>query len=175
MCYSLRMETRLILETRRLLQRTLREEDLPYLVELWTDPEVTRYIGGPREKGNLRDSLRESLENDHTFDLWPLLEKGTDHVVGHCGLIEKSVEEPEEIELVYVLHSSVWGRGYGREIGRALLDYGLRKRALDRIIALIDPENMSSERVALGIGMNLVGTVDRTGGGRKRLYAVDNR
>jgi hypothetical protein len=39
-----------ILETERLLLRRQTGDDIPALVALWSDPQVTRHLGGPRER-----------------------------------------------------------------------------------------------------------------------------
>ncbi|MFW5768805.1 MAG: GNAT family N-acetyltransferase, partial [Spirochaetota bacterium] len=138
------METGVIIETKRLILRRPRPEDTLTLVGLWTDLAVTRYLGGPRKEPALTVALEESVKSPEKFDLWPLIEKDSSSIIGHCGLIEKTVEQKEVIELVYVLHPSVWGRGYAREIGRALIEYGFRELGLPRIVALIDPGNSPS-------------------------------
>ena len=148
-------------------------EDFPSLVSLWTDPKVTRYLGGPRKESELIPSLEESVKNPQKFDLWPLVEKGTRRIVGHCGLIEKNIAGNDEIELIYVLHPSVWGRGYAREAGKALIDYGFHELGLSRIVALVDPGNIPSERVALAIGMICEGDTPRPDESRKRLYSIE--
>lgn len=47
----------IVLETERLILRRQRSRDVAALVDLWTDPEVTRFLGGPREPDQLRSSL----------------------------------------------------------------------------------------------------------------------
>ncbi|MGD2148853.1 MAG: GNAT family N-acetyltransferase [Anaerolineae bacterium] len=59
----------------------------------------------------------------------------------------------QEIELIYVLARAVWGKGYATEVGRALVRYAFEERGIDRLIALIEPENVASERVAVKVGM----------------------
>ena len=46
-----------ILETERLLLRYMKPEDIPCLVNLWTDPDVTRFMNGPRDIATLRENL----------------------------------------------------------------------------------------------------------------------
>ena len=48
---------------------------------------------------------------------------------------------------------SHWGRGFGSEAAAAALDLGLRAPRLSRIIAIIDPHNGASIRIARKIGM----------------------
>ena len=51
-------ESQIILETERLILRYQQASDVPALVDLWTDPAVTRYMGGPRDRAGVRNSPR---------------------------------------------------------------------------------------------------------------------
>jgi [ribosomal protein S5]-alanine N-acetyltransferase len=163
-----------ILETERLQLRYMKQEDIPFLVNLWTDPDVTRFMGGPREMASLREDLVNTADNPlaHTFDLWPLEETCSGELVGHCGVIDKEVENLTEYELTYVLAKKAWGKGYATEIGRALLAYSYHYRHINRLIALVDPANTASEKVAVKLGMQLEKEVTRPGGTIRRVYAV---
>jgi RimJ/RimL family protein N-acetyltransferase len=43
-----------MLETERLILRVQRASDVPALVDLWADTQVTRYLGGPRDRAWLQ-------------------------------------------------------------------------------------------------------------------------
>lgn len=164
-----------ILETSRLRLRRTRDTDIPALVALWTDPEVTRYMGGPRQVGVLEEALRESFEKApvQVYDLWPVEEKSTGEVIGDCGLLPKEIEGVEEIELVYVISHSRWGRGYATEAARGLKRYAFETLDLRRIVSLIDPENIASQRVAEKLGLELEREVARPGENLRRVFAID--
>jgi [ribosomal protein S5]-alanine N-acetyltransferase len=164
-----------ILETERLFLRYTTVTDIPSLVDLWMDADVTRFMGGPREKNTLTRNLQDTAANPQIeqYDLWPLIEKSIGQVIGHCGLLDKDVEGTIEYELVYVLAKSSWGKGFATEIAHALRDYAFTKRRLTRLIAFIEPENAASERVAVKIGMVLERQIIRPGGGVRRVYAVN--
>lgn len=164
----------IILETERLLLRYLHHEDVPTLVNLWTDPEVTRYLGGPREIETLRQKLMDTAGNplEEQFVLWPVVQKNSGLVIGHCGILEKMVDELTEYEMVYVLAKTAWGKGYATEIARGLCSYAYYVRNLNRLIALVEPENIASERVAIKVGMHLEKEVIRPSGGIHRVYAI---
>jgi RimJ/RimL family protein N-acetyltransferase len=106
------------------------------------------------------------------YDLWPLIEAKSGEPVGHCGLLDKEVEGRAEIALTYVLASSAWGRGYATEIGRALKRYAFES-GIERLVALIEPGNAGSERVAVKVGMRFVREVVRPGVEVRRLHAVE--
>lgn len=166
----------IILETARLILRYQKETDIPFLVDLWKDPEVTRYMGGPRDRDWLQAVLEETAQApyEEKLDLWPVIEKETGRGVGHCGLLEKEVDGKTEIELTYVLVPTAWGKGFASEIGRSLEQYAFEELGLDRLIALIEPENVASERVAMKIGMQLEKEVIRPGGMVRKVYVIES-
>ena len=161
------------LKTERLLIRKIQLSDIPALVEIWTDPEVTRFMGGPRDKHFLIQSFTGDVEvgQPEPYDLWPVIEIASNQVIGHCGLLEKEVDGQPEIELIYVLHKSAWGKGYATEAAIALRDYAFGTRRLERLISLIEPANYGSERVAQKVGMHLEKEVLR-GDKLMRVYAL---
>lgn len=162
------------LETERLLLRPFEARDIDALVGLWTDPEVTRFMGGPRDPAELKALFEEDAGDPSSdrYDLWPVEERATGEVVGHCGLLDKEVEGREEIELSYVFAKTAWGRGYATETGVALRDHAFEKMGLSRLISLIEPGNVASERVARKVGMRLEREVVRPSGAVRRIYAM---
>ena len=129
----------IILETERLILKYQQASDIAFLVDLWTDPDVTRYLGGPRDRDWLQPVFEETAQNPYAerYDLWPVIERETGYVVGHCGLLEKEVEGRTEIELIYILSSSAWGKGYATEMGQALKHYAFESMGIERLIALM--------------------------------------
>jgi ribosomal-protein-alanine N-acetyltransferase len=164
-----------ILETNRLLLRRLQPSDIPSLIDLWCDSDVTQYMGGPRDREKLQTIFEEDLKDPFAeeFDLWPVVEKQTQEVIGHCGLLDKEIEGKEEIEVNYIFKSSAWGKGYASEIGSALIEYAFKEKKLTRLIALIEPENAPSERVAAKIGMRFEKEVLRPGGAKRKVYVTE--
>ena len=165
----------IILETDRLLLKRLQPEDITYLIDLWTDPEVTHYLGGPRDKALLRSDFEETAKDPfiEQYDLWPVIKKENGKVIGHCGLLDKEVEGVTEIELDYVISSSEWGKGYGTEIARAIKRYAFIDLKIKRLIALIEPNNEASEKVAKNIGMHFDKEIIRPSGNPRKVYIVE--
>jgi RimJ/RimL family protein N-acetyltransferase/4-amino-4-deoxy-L-arabinose transferase-like glycosyltransferase len=153
----------------------MQRSDIPALVALWSDPEVTRYMGGPREEVGLSAIFGETAEDPFgdRYDLRPVEEKRTGRVVGHCGLLEKEVDGQTEVELVFVFARSAWGRGYATEMASALKRYAFEQLGLRRLIALIEPGNARSESVAIKIGMHCEREVVRPDGAVRRVYAAE--
>ena len=162
------------IETPRLVIRDLQESDLPALAALWSDPAVTRHLGGPRDYAAVVSALAEDLQaSQEVYDLRPLVDKASGQVIGHCGYLEKEVDGQHEIELVYVLARSAWGKGLASEAARALRDYAFYELKVTRLIALIDPGNDASQRVAQKIGMQMARETIRPDGATRRVFAVE--
>ncbi len=164
-----------LLETERLILRFQQVSDIDPLVDLWTDPQVTRHLGGPRNQDQVRSAFEETAKNPtaEQSDLWPVIEKETGTLVGHCGLLEKEIEGQAEIELIYILARSAWGQGFATEIGAALKHYAFEQLGISRLIALIEPGNRASERVAQKLGMHLLREILRPGGSLRKMYVVE--
>jgi len=161
-------------ETERLRLKRLQPSDVVALVDLWYDPQVTKYMGGPRDRTKLLADFEDALKDPFadSYDLWPVEEKQTGNLIGHCGLLEKEVEGLEEIELIYVFSTTVWGKGYATEMGSVLKRYAFNELQLTKLIALINPENAASERVAVRVGMHFEKELIRSEGHIRKLYIV---
>jgi len=168
MCHTL-------LESERLILRHQQASDTESLVDLWSDPDVTRFLGGPRDRERLRKAFEETAADPDAvqYDLWPVIEKATGKLVGHCGLLDKEVDGRPEIEVTYVLARFAWGKGYATEIAQALKQHAFETLGITRLIALIEPENAASERVAEKIGMRFEQDVIRPGGAVRKVYTVE--
>ena len=162
------------LETDRLLLRPLRREDVESIVALWSDPQVTRFLGGPRDGERVRAILLEELTEPPLGPLgqWPVVLKASGEFVGDCGLIPKEIDGRDEVELVYVLSPGAWGRGYATEIGTALLRFAIEELAHERVVSLIDVENLASKRVAQKLGMHREAMVKRPDGVERELWVT---
>jgi RimJ/RimL family protein N-acetyltransferase len=166
----------MIVETGRLLLRPIQDTDVTVLATLWTDPEVTRFMGGPRDYQEIHEILLGDVhaEPKPELDLWPVVEKATHRVIGHCGILDKDVDCKNEFELTYVLKKSVGGEGYATEIAICIKDYAFRHLGLNRIIALIDPMNPASARVATKVGMQYEKDTIRQTGKTMQIFALNN-
>jgi [ribosomal protein S5]-alanine N-acetyltransferase len=165
------------IETPRLIIRPLTAEDAEPLADLWTDPQVTAFMGGPRERATLLASFTEDarLNAPPRFDLWPVVEKASGRLIGHCGLTDKEIDGREEVELVYLLAVSAWGKGYASEAAGALRDYAFGPLGLARLVSLIEPENAASAHVAEKAGLHFEKQVLRPSGRTMNVYAIEKK
>jgi len=165
------------LETERLLLRPPETADFVTLANLWSDAEVTQFMGGPRDYQSVLKSLQEDYEQNPPpeWNLWPVVEKATGNVIGHCGILDKEVEGRVEFEMVYVFTPSAWNKGYATEIASGLKDYAFEQLGLKRLIALISPLNTASSNVARKIGFHHEKDTVRPDGHRMQVYSLENQ
>ena len=163
------------IKTDRLIIRSNQEVDSEPLAALWTDPEVTHYMGGPRNYEEILKILKEDAEVNPqpVFDLWPVIEKKTGRIIGTGGILEKDIDGRNQYEIIYVLAKSAWGKGFATEVARSLKDYAFNELGLNRVTALIDPDNAKSEKVAIKIGLRYEKDTVRPNGKTMRLYALN--
>lgn len=163
-----------ITKTERLTVRLLSEADILAVASIWADEQATRFMGGPRVFEEVRASLIYDLVTAAPkLNLWPVVEDSSGSVVGHCGLLPKTVEGRNEVELVYVIAPAFWGLGYATEAASAIRDHGFRVLGLSRLVSLIDPENAASERVAVKLGMRRQADTVRPSGKTMRVYGIE--
>jgi ribosomal-protein-alanine N-acetyltransferase len=144
-----------MLETERLLVRKFTPEDLDALVELRSDDEVIKYLGGRRLQNPEAIAKRLQFYLDcyarFGFGMCALVWKETCEMFGWSGL--QPLDGTTEIEVGYGMIKKFWGMGIGYECARAWIRYGFEKANLERIVAVASPENTGSWRIMEKCGM----------------------
>lgn len=154
----------IILETPRLILRHLVLDDLDELFVLYNDPEIRKYF--PDGVKNYEDT-REELEwylNGHPehpkLGLWATVHKETGKFIGRCGLLPWKIDSRLEIEVAYLLDKKFWHQGLATEAATGILAYAFDNLNQSRIICMMHPDNIASQRVAKRLGMTLEGSAD---------------
>lgn len=143
------------IDTPRLRLRPCREEDLPALHALWTEPEVRRYLWDgeviPRERAVEILGKSEESFRTHGFGLWSAFIAGEPDLAGFAGL--RVVGGTEEVEILYGLHPRLWGLGLATEAADALIAHAFARGWAQRIWARADSPNGASVAVMKRLGM----------------------
>jgi RimJ/RimL family protein N-acetyltransferase len=149
-------------------------DDLDSMAMLLGDPEVMTYYDHPKSRAEALAWIEwnQRLYAERGFGLWVLELNEAGAFVGDCGLTPQEVEGIVEIEVGYHVRRALQGRGYGTEAAAACRDYARDTLRLDRLIALIDPGNRASQRVAEKIGLTYERDSTRASGKVRRVYAT---
>ena len=153
------------LETARLRMRPFTWDDFEAEAALYADPEVTRYLPrGPVPPDGVWERTQRVLTHfiahwsDHGFGVWALIDRASGLLIGHCGL--QHLPGDGGVEVLYLVVRARWGTGVATEAAGAALEHGFGRLGLDRIVAVIVPENVASRRVLEKLGMRREGAVD---------------
>ncbi|MGE7625339.1 GNAT family N-acetyltransferase [Viridibacillus sp. NPDC096237] len=140
-----------ILETNRLILRKVTVDDASSVLKYMSDNEVVKHIGlDPFTKvEDARDEISwyQTIFEEGTGIRWGITMKDQDEVIGSCGFLNK-VPKHFRIEIGTELSKDYWGQGIASEAFEAVIRYGFEQFNLQRIEALIEPENTASQKLA---------------------------
>ena len=149
-----------VIPTKSLTLRFLREADLPAVYDIFSHPEVMRYWSYPpwTDRSQAQQWLINVQEGYRTRNALQLgIERRADHVlVGTCTLFQFHVAS-RRAEIGYALGRPYWGSGYMHEALQALLRYAFQTLDLNRLEADIDPRNVASARILERLGFQKEG------------------
>ncbi|MGG0658715.1 GNAT family N-acetyltransferase [Rummeliibacillus pycnus] len=145
------------LETNNLYLREFILEDFSSLHIIFSDEETMKYYPSPFciEKTKKWIEKNQQRYNKDGFGLWAVCLKGTDQVIGDCGLTKQQVDGKLEVEIGYHINKKYWGKGYATEAATSCKEFGLYQLGVNKMISIIDPQNSQSIRVAEKIGFTL--------------------
>lgn len=142
--------SKLFIETERLLIRPFTIKDLEPAYKMNLDEEVSKYTGdgGVATKKEIERRINEDVFGDyekHGYGRLAVELKGENKFIGFAGL--KYLEDLKEVDLGYRFMKKFWGQGIATEAGKACIHFGFSTLNLDRIIAMVLPNNAGSIRV----------------------------
>ncbi|HXW16827.1 MAG TPA: GNAT family N-acetyltransferase [Candidatus Acidoferrales bacterium] len=147
----------IFLETDRLLFRSHEPQDEVDFVQMHTDPEVRRYVGGsawPREKAMHRFRNAYLNQPSEIYGLWATIFKENEKYIGCCG-IANPPNGPGP-SLGYYIARQYWGRGLASEASQAFINIAFRDLRLPRIFADVEKGHGVSEHILQKFAFKIV-------------------
>ena len=165
-----------IIETPRLILRHLALKDTEALAAIYADPIVMKFVAGTQSPAETKQTIEKIIKrykkHDYRFGLWATIHKLDNQFIGRCG-VKPLNDKCLELEMAYLLAKEYWGRGLATEAARAIRDYGFREVNCDRLVSLIDHDNIASQKVALKTGLTYEQDI-QIEGEDLRVYAIAN-
>ena len=147
----------MLIETKRLIIRKFRESDFEDYLQIFSEPEVTHYIGNGKAMTRSQAWMSMATIFGHWqlrgYGIFAVEERASNIVVGRIGFLNP--EGWPGFELGWILNRNYWGKGYATEGAKALLNYAFRELNRDYVVSLIHPGNIRSIRVAERLGEQL--------------------
>ncbi|MER8374180.1 GNAT family N-acetyltransferase [Mesorhizobium sp. M1409] len=148
-----------VIETKRTTLRAHRLGDFDTYAAMWTDPVVTRFIGGKprtREESWMRFLRHAGLWSLLGYGFWAIEEKATGRFIGEAGFHDLKRDMEPSIEGIpeagWALVPTVHGAGFATEVVGRVLAWSDEAFGRAKTVCIIDPENAASLRVAAKCG-----------------------
>ena len=148
------------IETDSLILREIVPADMDAIYTIFADAEVTRYydlntMQRRREAAELIEFFAERFATESMIR-WGITRKEDDRVIGTCGYV---LLHRHRGEIGYDLSRSEWRKGIMTEALDAMVDFGFRDMGLQRIEALVLPENVASAHLLRTLDFTEEGTL----------------
>ena len=151
-----------MIETKRLIIRTFRQEDADALYRIKTDPQVMDFcpdfldVDAKREDmlGYIHEFQR--IEDTSDIDMWrcyAIENRENDIVVGALTFGKQNMLH--EYDLGWMMISEYTGKGYASEAAEAFAEFFCRTHGIEYLTAIMDVDNLASRRTAEKSGFRL--------------------
>jgi RimJ/RimL family protein N-acetyltransferase len=143
-------------DTSRLRFREMTEADVNLMAGLLGDPQVMRFYPRPKTRDEAMGWIEWNQANyaTHGYGLW-IIETHDGDFVGDCGLTWQEVGDNKLLEVGYHVGRILQGKGFATEAARACLDLAAGPIGEAHVVAIINPENVPSRRVAEKLDMRV--------------------
>ena len=147
----------------RLILTPLESTDIDLAVDLWTDPEVVRYICDVPTEDEIRQEMPDAIRRggNGCIGIWCIADRRTGNKLGSTYLLPMPTEEDDvdydlivmgqmpdaDIEVGYFLKRSAWGQGYATEVCKRMLQFAFQEASLNEVVASVDANNVASKNV----------------------------
>jgi [ribosomal protein S5]-alanine N-acetyltransferase len=150
------------LSSRRLAVRAVRAADLPGLLAINGDPEVTRFLPYATWR-SLADATAwlermEALASSGTGQQLVVMRNEDSRIVGTV-LLFRFDEGSARLEIGYVLGRAFWGQGLMHEALGCVCEHAFTALPVRRIEAEVDTDNVASNRLLERLGFAREGTL----------------
>jgi len=145
-----------VMSTDRLLINRITLDDADFILKLMNDKDWIKNIG---DRG-IR-TIEEAKEYIHTrflktyneagFGFYSLILKDTQQIIGIAGLVDR--EGIDDIDIGYGMLPEFRGKGYAFEATKAVFEYGYKDLKLDKIVAIVNPDNPGSIKLLSKLGL----------------------
>ncbi len=161
-----------MLETERTNIRKLTLDDAPFILALVNSPGWLQYIGDrnihDRQTAETYLATRYIKLYQHTGFSYYLAETKADKPLGICGFLQRP--DLDHVDLGFAFAPDYHGQGFGFEVGRAVLDYGISHFGFKIVDAVTSVENPPSIGLLQKLGFQAHGFIEYPQHSRSRLF-----
>ena len=144
------------IHTDRFLLRQFCSDDLVFIFEGLSHPDVIRYYGvryASLEETNEQLIWFNDLQKNETGIWWAICDKENLGLLGAIGFNDLSKTD-QKAEIGFWLLPEYWGKGIITEAANPICNYAFEKLGLIKIEAMVETENENSKKVLKKIGFD---------------------
>jgi len=152
-----------IIKTERLTLRKMRRGDVDDLYDYCRREESCRYSNwtAHQSKAVTKEYIRWMQGRYFFREGLTFVVEYEGRVIGTASFADFD-EDYKTVEIGYGINSDYWGKGIGREIVSALLEFAFNTIGVIRVYARVMPENERSAKLLAGLGFTLEGVLRKS-------------
>jgi [ribosomal protein S5]-alanine N-acetyltransferase len=133
--------------------RAMEKEDAAALAAGLSDPDVRRTLNSyqPMSLAAEEDFIARARQNEHDLTLG-IVVKESDKIIGGAGLHRIDCKNRHACFGIYIGDKAEWGKGYGSEAARLMVQHGFETLNLNRIWLIVFEYNSRGIRAYENIG-----------------------
>ena len=144
----------MLLETNRLIIECFKSSDISDWAKIGSDVNVRRFVDGKvlsfkEAKKYVEMNIRQYQRIG--YGRYAVRLKKTGNLIGMCGFLKENYE----IDFGYRYSKISWGKGFGFEAAKVVLNYGFSELGLEKVVGLTAEENSGSIRILEKLGFKL--------------------
>ncbi len=145
----------MVLETERLYLREMVQGDFQDLCKILQDEETMYAYEGAFSDREVQEWMEKQAVRYQKwgFGLWAAVRKGTDEMIGQCGLTMQPWKGEEVLEIGYLFRRQYWHQGFAIEAASACKEYAFQTLHAREVCSIIRDTNLASQKVAMRNGM----------------------
>jgi RimJ/RimL family protein N-acetyltransferase len=137
--------------------RPIRRSDISYFLKWFNDPEVVQYLEmylpmTEMSEEKFIEELGTTRARSDLILVIEVIEGASTKPIGNCGLHEIDPKDHRARFGIVIGEKDYWGKGYGTEAARLIIDYGFQQLNLHRISSGAFAFNERSIRLQKKVG-----------------------
>ena len=144
----------MLLETNRLIVECFKTSDISDWAKTESDVNVRRFVDGKvlsfvEARTYVEMNIRQYKKIG--YGRYAVRLKETGNLIGMCGFLKENYG----IDFGYRYSKNSWGKGFGFEAAKVVLNYGFSELGLEKLVGLTAEENSGSIRILEKLGFKL--------------------
>ena len=154
-----------IIETERLYLRELLIDDKKELMKVLSDPESMQFYPHPFCEEEAERWIHWNIENYQKYKhgLWAVILKDGEIFLGDCGITMQNIGGETVPEIGFHIIKEYCNRGFATEAAFACKEYAFQVLKYPKVFSYTTIQNVSSQKVAQKIGMQLYKYFEKNG------------